>query len=131
MSDIVEGTKSEMQSSNARVSAGNLLTGASTEAAHKVLDQMNNLNPLSGTIISISDEMVYFDLGIDDGVKLGDVYTVYKEGKMLIHPVTGEVLGVEEDTIGTIEILEVRPNYAVGKIKKQNLPFKMGYKVKR
>lgn len=123
VSDIVEGTKSEMQSSNARVSAGNLLTGASTEAAHKVLDQMNNLNPLSGTIISISDEMVYFDLGIDDGVKLGDVYTVYKEGKMLIHPVTGEVLGVEEDTIGTIEILEVRPNYAVGKIKKTKSSF--------
>ena len=49
---------------------------------------------------------------------------------MLIHPVTGEVLGVEEDTIGTIEILEVKPNYAVGKIKKEALPFKTGYKVK-
>ena len=42
---------------------------------------MNNLNPLSGTIISVSGEMVYFDLGIDDGVKLGDVYTVYKKVK--------------------------------------------------
>lgn len=50
---------------------------------------------------------------------------------MLIHPVTGEVLGVEEETIGTIKIREVKPNYAVGEIKKQHLPFKTGYKVKR
>ena len=131
VSDIVEGTESQMQQSNAQVSAANLLTGASTEAAHRVLDKMNMINPLSGTIISVSGDMVYFDLGLDDGVQMGDIYTVYKEGKMLIHPVTGEVLGVEEDTIGTIEICEVKPNYAVGEIKKHNMPFKTGYKVKR
>lgn len=131
VSDIVEGTESQMQQNNVQVKASNLLTGASTEAAHKVLDKMNMINPLSGTIISVNGDMVYFDLGLDDGVQLDDIYTVYKEGKMLIHPVTGEVLGVEEETIGTIKIREVKPNYAVGEIKKQHLPFKTGYKVKR
>ncbi|WP_293663559.1 CsgG/HfaB family protein [uncultured Phascolarctobacterium sp.] len=131
VSDIVEGTKSEMQQSNTRVSAENLLNGASTEAAHIILDKMNDLNPMSGTIISVSGNKVYFDLGFDDGVKNGDIYTVYKEGKMLMHPVTGEVLGVEEETIGTIKISEVKPNYAVGEIKKQDAIFKTGHKVKR
>lgn len=131
VSDIVEGSQSEMTQQNMRPNVENLLTAASTEAAHKVMDKMNDLNPLSGTVISVSGKMVYFDLGLDDGVKVGDIYTVYKEGKMLMHPVTGEVLGVEEDVIGAIKICEVKPNYAVGEIKKQAMPFHAGHKVKR
>lgn len=131
ISDIVEGTKSEMKNNNVRVSAENLLNGAATEAAHRVLDKLNDINPLSGTVISVASDTVYFDLGFDDGVKEGDIYTVYKEGKMLIHPVTGEVLGTEEETIGTIKICEVKSNYAVGEVKKQKIPFKVGNKVKR
>lgn len=131
ISDIVEGTKSEMRNNNVSVSAENLLNGAATEAAHKVLDKLNDLNPLSGTVLSVNGDFVYFDLGFDDGVKTGDIYTVYKEGKMLIHPVTGEVLGTEEETLGTIKICEVKSNYAVGEIKKEKVPFKAGNKVKR
>lgn len=131
ISDIVEGTKSEMRNNNVSVSAENLLNGAATEAAHKVLDKLNDLNPLSGTVLSVNGDLVYFDLGFDDGVKEGDIYTVYKEGKMLIHPVTGEVLGTEEETLGTIKICEVKSNYAVGEIKKKKVPFKTGNKVKR
>lgn len=131
ISDIVEGSKSVMKNNNMRVSAENLLNDAATEAAYKVLEQLNKLNPLSGTVISVNGDYVYFDLGFDDGVKEGDIYTVYKEGKMLIHPVTGEVLGTEEETIGLIKIREVKSNYAVAEIKKQKIPFRVGNKVKR
>jgi len=127
VSEVVEGTKSEM----ANASAENLLNGASTEAAHKVLNKMNDLNPLSGLVLSVKDDMIYFDLGSDAGVRAGDLYTIYKEGKMLIHPVTGEVLGVEEETIGSIKVTDVKPNYAVGQIKNNKCDIKAGYKVKR
>lgn len=131
VSEVVEGTKSEMASQGARVSAENLLSAASAEAAKKVMDKMNDLNPLSGLVISVKEDMIYFDLGSDDGVRAGDLYTIYKEGKMLIHPVTGEVLGVEEETIGSIKVTDVKPNYAVGQIKSNKCDIKAGYKVKR
>lgn len=131
VSEVVEGTKSEMAAQGAGVSAENLLSGASTEAAKKVMGKMNDLNPLSGLVLSVKEDMVYFDLGSDDGVRAGDLYTIYKEGKMLIHPVTGEVLGVEEETIGSIKVTAVKPNYAVGQIKSNKLDIKAGYKVKR
>lgn len=131
VSEVVEGTKSDMVSQGASVNVQSLLNGASTEAAHKILDKMNALNPLSGLVLSVNDNMVYFDLGSEDGVIAGDLYTVYKEGKMLIHPVTGEVLGVQEENIGVVKVTEVKPHYAVGEIKKTKCDVKTGYKVKR
>lgn len=131
VSEVVEGTKSEMATQGVTVSSENLLSGAATEAAKKVMGKMNDLNPLSGLVLSIKEDMLYFDLGSDDGVRAGDMYTIYKEGKMLIHPVTGEVLGVEEETIGSIKVTAVKPNYAVGQIKNNKCDIKAGYKVKR
>ena len=49
----------------------------------------------------------------------------------MIQPQTGEVIGIKEKNLGTIEIIEVSKNYAVGKIKKQKDDFKRGNKVKR
>lgn len=111
----------------------NLVCNAATNAANKVLAEMNKINPLSGEILSVDmiSKKVYFNLGYENGVQLNDVYTVYEEGAPLIQPQTGEFIGVKEKFLGTIEIIEVSKNYAVGKIKKQNGDFKRGNKVRR
>ena len=113
--------------------ANNLICNAATDAADKVLTEMNKINPLSGEVLSVDmiSEKVYFNLGYENGVQLNDIYTVYEEGAPLIQPQTGEVIGIKEKNLGTIEIVEVSKNYAVGKIKKQKGDFKRGYKVKR
>lgn len=113
--------------------ANNLICNAATDAADKVLTEMNKINPLSGEVLSVDmiSEKVYFNLGYENGVQLNDIYTVYEEGAPLIQPQTGEFIGVKEKLLGTIEIVEVSKNYSVGKIKKQKGDFKRGNKVKR
>lgn len=145
-SDIVSGTDSDIVYNRLNdltntdilpeyfsTNANNLICNAATDAADKVLTEMNKINPLSGEVLSVDmiSEKVYFNLGYENGVQLNDIYTVYEEGAPLIQPQTGEVIGIKEKNLGTIEIIEVSKNYAVGKIKKQKDDFKRGNKVKR
>lgn len=145
-SDIVSGTDSDIVYNRLNdltntdilpeyfsTNANNLICNAATDAADKVLTEMNKINPLFGEILSVDmiSEKVYFNLGYENGVQLNDIYTVYEEGAPLIQPQTGEVIGIKEKNLGTIEIIEVSKNYAVGKIKKQKDDFKRGNKVKR
>lgn len=113
--------------------ANNLVCNAATDAANKVLAEMNKINPLSGEILSVDmiSKKVYFNLGYENGVQLNDIYTVYEEGSPLIQPKTGQIIGVKEKFLGTIEIVEVSKSYSVGKIKKQKDDFKRGNKVRR
>lgn len=145
-SDIVSGTDSKMiynrlnDLTNTDIlpeyfstNVNNLICNAAIDVANKILAEMNKVNPLSGEILNIDmiSEKVYFNLGYENGVQLNDIYTIYEEGASLIHPQTGEFIGVKEKNLGTIEIVEVSKNYAVGKIKKQKGDFKKGNKVKR
>lgn len=145
-SDIVSGTDSDIVYNRLNdltntdilpeyfsTNANNLICNAATDAADKVLTEMNKINPLFGEILSVDmiSEKVYFNLGYENGVQLNDIYTVYEEGAPLIQPQTGEFIGVKEKLLGTIEIVEVSKNYSVGKIKKQKGDFKRGNKVKR
>lgn len=145
-SDIVSGTDSKMIYNRLNdlintdilpeyfsTNANNLICNAATDVANKILVKMNKVNPLSGEILSVDmiSEKVYFNLGYENGVQLNDIYTIYEEGAPLIQPQTGEFIGIKEKNLGTIEIVEVSKNYAVGKIKKQKGDFKRGYKVKR
>lgn len=100
--------------------ANNLVCNAATDAANKVLAEMNKINPLSGEILSVDmiSKKVYFNLGYENGVQLNDIYTVYEEGSPLIQPKTGQIIGVKEKLLGTIEIVEISKSYSVGKIKK-------------
>lgn len=113
--------------------ANNLVCNAATDAANKVLAEMNKINPLSGEILSVDmiSKKVYFNLGYENGVQLNDIYTVYEEGSPLIQPKTGQIIGVKEKLLGTIEIVEISKSYSVGKIKKQKDDFKRGNKVRR
>lgn len=101
---------------------------AADEAVVKLADKINDLHPLVGSIIKVQGKTVYLDIGSDQGVREGDTYVIFREGKPIIHPKTGKVLGVERETLGKIKIARVEAEMAVGEA---NITAQVGMNVKR
>ncbi len=72
--------------------------------------------PLNGYIVKKSPKSVIIDLGLTAGLNAGTEFIVYKEGAIIKHPKTGEVLDVEQIHTGRIRIKKVRRNVAEGVI---------------
>ena len=111
--------KSDLVPSHMSVNRDSLIYNAAEKVANKVLERMNDMNPLVGMVVAVNtdEDTVTFDLGYDDGVKEGDIYTIYTETEPIVHPVTGEILGVDEKYVGTVKVEEVRNNLSIAKIK--------------
>lgn len=72
--------------------------------------------PLEGYIVNRKGKMVTIDLGGRAGVKKDMKFIVYKEGKIIKHPKTGEVLDVERINTGEIIITNIMTKIAEGEI---------------
>lgn len=72
--------------------------------------------PLEGYIVNRKGNMVSVDLGKNAGVKQGMRFVVFKEGNVIKHPKTGEVLDVETIETGIIEISDIGENIAKANI---------------
>lgn len=83
--------------------------------------------PLEGYIVQRSGDKVTIDLGRRIGVKSGMTFIVFKEGKVIKHPKTGEVLDVETIDVGEIEIRDVREKTATGVILQEYPPNSIEY----
>jgi len=49
-------------------------------------------------------DIVFIDLGKNQQVKPKARFTIYREGEEVIHPITGEVLGIMVEKIGVLEV---------------------------
>ncbi|MDP2044559.1 MAG: hypothetical protein Q8K15_05265, partial [Candidatus Omnitrophota bacterium] len=69
-----------------------------------------------GKILAVNPDnnFVVIDLGVSSGVKPGDAFNVYREGK----------------SIGSIEVIQARSNISACDIKKMNAPLKIGDNIK-
>lgn len=74
--------------------------------------------PLEGYVVSRGPEenLITIDLGKYSGVKTGIEFRVFKEGKAIKHPKTGEVLDVERTDLGRVVIVDVRDRIAKAQI---------------
>ncbi len=63
---------------------------------------------VSGKIARIDGGRIFINLGSEHGLKEGDTFDVYKTGAVIKDPDTGEVLGAEEEKIGTIRVVAVK-----------------------
>lgn len=123
LADSAEGTVSatSLPSStnpNEAVIGSNLGGGAPAEAARKavvkLVDKINDVNPLEGVVVKVSGNTVYIDLGREQGVQSGHKYEVFFEGNVITHPVTGKIIGVEKGKIGEIKITSVESGMSIG-----------------
>ena len=104
-------------------SATNRLQDLVVDMSRKIMKNF----PLEGYIVNRKGEMVTLDLGIRTGVKAGMKFIVFKEGQVIKHPKTGEVLDVEKIETGTITITEVRKNICKAKIDEEASPGSINY----
>lgn len=75
--------------------------------------------PLTGYIVKRSGENVLIDLGAASGLQHDMEFIVFKEGEVIKHPKTGEVLEVEQIRTGVIKITDIRSNVATAEIIKE------------
>src|SRR5574341_571503 len=95
------------------------------EMAQKIIKDF----PLEGYVVLRKEGSVLIDLGQQAGVRQGMKFVAYREGKVIKHPKTGEVLDVETIELGEIEIKEVSPKTASGEVAREESPGAITYGV--
>jgi curli biogenesis system outer membrane secretion channel CsgG len=85
-------------------------------AVEYIASELRDL-PFQGSVIKYdSGGEVFISAGQKVGAQVGNKFTVYSVGEELVDPVTGELLGSEEEEIGTVEIYQVKEKYSKAKI---------------
>jgi len=67
----------------------------------------NDIPLVGGSVIKVEGGSIYIDIGSNLGLRKGMKAIVYREGEVITHPVTGEVLGKKISEIGEILLTEV------------------------
>ncbi len=70
--------------------------------------------PMTGTVTAVDANTVTMSVGEKDGAKAGMRFKILREGEPFIHPVTKELLGKVESTVGKVEVKEVQAESAKG-----------------
>jgi hypothetical protein len=98
-----------------------LCTSIIAYANDNPLDRMKDetisyFKPMTGEITMVEDKKVVINLGAKDSVKTGMRFNVLREEAPFRHPVTKELLGKLELSVGRLEIKEAGPDSSVGAV---------------
>ena len=99
------------------VVAGTGTSGAQTMAPSLgvLVDQVLALFPkVDGEVIEVQDGTITLALGSRDGLISGVELALYRQGRELRHPRTGEILGRTEQAVGRVVIQQVFESYSTG-----------------
>jgi TolB-like protein len=83
--------------------------------------------PLEGYVVNRNEQMVTIDLGSRAGVKPGMEFVVYREGDVIKHPKTGEVLDVERINTGRVVIKKVLGKISEAEVVNEEEPGNVRY----
>lgn len=88
----------------------------------------------SGYIVSTSqgrvmvgeDDIVYSDIGLKQGGKVGDRYSIFKNMGTISHPITNFIMGYKIIPLGTLNLSEVEENASRGIVTKSFIELGVG-----
>jgi hypothetical protein len=87
------------------------------EAGQGLFKSIREAFPPLGYVIQVEGNKVVVDLGAEAGVKDGDVLEVVREGKQIVHPVTGVLLPAAMEIIGELKVVSASPAMSNCKVK--------------
>jgi curli biogenesis system outer membrane secretion channel CsgG len=114
------GAAVDMRSSNF---AETIIGEATMDAVNKLCDQLNGnsfagaasrADELDARVADFSNGNLIINAGANEGLAAGMQFSVYRKGKEIKDPTTGEVLDVQTDLIGKMTITTVREKIAIG-----------------
>ena len=90
-----------------------LLGTALSCAASTLPEQVaRDFKPVSGYVVQSSGNDYLIDLGSGQGVMAGDLFSVIGSGKTITHPVSGKILGNEEQVKGLLRLTRLKSGYS-------------------
>jgi TolB-like protein len=129
--NIIEANARIIDVSNGSIIAAESVKSTSAAGLEDLVIQMAQKIikdfPLEGYIVMRNGDKVSIDLGKRAGVKIGMQFVVYKEGNVIKHPKTGEVLDIETLETGKVKITRVRENIANADINEEKNPGAIAY----
>jgi hypothetical protein len=79
-----------------------------------LVDQIQALFPkVEGEVLEVQGKRLILSLGKRDGIQPGLDLSLYREGRELRHPRTGQLLGRTEETLGRVSVGEVYEAYSI------------------
>jgi hypothetical protein len=81
---------------------------------------------VQGTVTTVQTDRLTIALGKKEGLMPGMSLTLWRDGKEILHPVSGIVLGREEEEIGTVEVTVVGDGSSTAVIRKKLKDPKLG-----
>jgi curli biogenesis system outer membrane secretion channel CsgG len=85
-----------------------LVGKATRKAVEDIVKLLGQQSGVAGgyKIITVSAGKIIINGGKEDGVNIGDRFTIFRAGEELVDPDTGESLGSEESQVGMIEVVD-------------------------
>lgn len=94
-------------------------------------DFVNYINNDSGYVVSVEDDgTILTDLGTNKNAFEGMRFNIYKHGKQVVHPITGEVIAETKVNIGEIVLETVFDKYSVARVINKSDEILPGYYLK-
>jgi len=129
--NIIEINARIIDVESASIISADSIKGSSTTELRKLVRQMSEKIiknfPLEGYIVYVDTNFIAIDLGKHIGVRRGMQFIVFKEGNVIRHPKTGQVLDVEKIETGIIEIISVNEKIAKASIIREMFPGAIEY----
>ena len=92
------------------------LAGACHEAAERILQRLQKVNPFAARIADISGDNIYIDQGVESGIRKGETLIVAREGSPII--VNGKIVDMKREVVCKAKVLEVNAEYSICKVDK-------------
>jgi hypothetical protein len=78
-----------------------------------VIDEITkDFEPISGYVVMSDGGEFIIDLDDTQGISTGDIFSVIKPGKKIVHPVTKKVLGTLEEVKGLLKVTRTKSGYS-------------------
>ena len=68
--------------------------------------------PIEGVLVAIDGDTLYVDRGEAAGVQVGQEFTIFRRGQPFHHPLSGKVLGRQEEILGWAQVRRVQREFA-------------------
>ncbi len=100
---------------------GQATRAALTQAIDFICQRMEQL-PWQSRVMEVDGREITITGGKNMNIKVGDTFDVYRRGKALVDPETGQTLGYRETRLGPMKITEVMDKFSSGVMLDGTLP---------